>query len=167
MQVPDRRKSGMAIQRWYPYTYGRWPGAAERLWRGVQATEPEGAQPQRWAIPVDVVEEEASVVVRASVPGIDPADIEVTIDGDVLTIKGETKSEGEAREGGYARRERRSGSFARTLRLSDALDREGVQPRYENGVLTVTIPRLEAAKPRRLTIAVGGGEAGSEASKAA
>ena len=157
----------MAIQRGYPYTYSRWPGAAERLWRGVHAAEPGGSQPQRWAIPIDVVEEEASVVVRASVPGIDPAEIEVTIDGDVLTIKGETKSEGEARDGGYVRRERRSGAFARTLRLSESLDREGVQPRYENGVLIVTIPRLEVAKPRRLTVAVGGDEAGEEASKAA
>lgn len=160
----------MAIQRWYPYTYGRWPEAMERLRRGFHAPESERSEHgehERWAIPIDVVEEEGSVVVRASVPGIAPEDIEVTIDGEVLTIKGETKSESEAREGGYVRRERRSGSFARTLRLSETLDREGVQPRYENGVLTVTIPRLEAAKPRRLAVAVGGDEAASEASKAA
>jgi HSP20 family protein len=155
----------MAIQPWYPFTHDLWPEAMERLWRGFLAPASEQDERERWSIPIDVVEEEGGVVVRASVPGIAPDDIEVTVDGDVLTIKGETKSESEAREGGYVRRERRSGSFARTIRLPETLDRERVQPRYENGVLTLTIPRVEAAKPKRLTIPVGG--AGSEANKAA
>jgi len=152
----------MVIQRWFPYTYGRWPEPADPPRSGHVAADGGREGAEGWFIPIDIVREGGGVVVRASIPGVSPEDIEVTVEGDVLTIKGQTKVESDALEGGYLRRERRTGAFSRSLRLSDKLDREHVQPKYENGVLTITIPTLESAQPRRLAVAVAGPEAGSD-----
>ena len=91
-------------------------------------------------------------------PSIKPEDIEVTIESDVLTIKGETdtaeiiKGEDEKDEA-YRLRERRTGHFYRTLRLPDTLDTDNAATSYENGVLTITLPKSEAKKAKRLTVA--------------
>ena len=70
----------------------------------------------------------------------------------LLTIKGETAEEHEETKDNYVRRERRSGKFHRALRLSDTLDAEKAEPKYENGVLTITLPKLEAKKVKRLDV---------------
>ena len=105
-----------------------------------------------WSAPLDVVREDDSIVVRASLPGLSPDDIEVTIEDGVLTIKGDTTSDSE--EGGedYLLRERRTGRFHRSLRLPDYVDADNARPAYENGVVTITFPKLEAKKAKRLEI---------------
>ena len=104
------------------------------------------------ASPLDVVQEEDSIVVRASLPGIDPKDIDVTIEDGVLAIKGETSSETEESTEVYLLRERRAGRFDRRLKLPDYVDADSAEPAYENGVVTITFPRLEAKKAKRLEI---------------
>jgi HSP20 family protein len=129
--------------------------AANRLWRNLYPEHGSDGL-ESWAIPMDVVHEGDNVVVRASLPGVSPEDIDVTIEEGVLTIKAHTKEEHESHEGGYLMRERRSGSFYRALRLPESVDSEKAEPHYENGVLTISFPKLEEKKARRLPITVGG-----------
>ena len=99
-----------------------------------------------------MVQKEDGIVVRASLPGIDPKDIDVTIEDGVLAIKGETSSETEESTDVYLLRERRAGRFDRRLKLPDYVDAESAEPAYENGVVTITFPKLEAKKAKRLEI---------------
>ena len=115
----------------------------------------DGAERRDWSIPLDIVRDGDNVTVKASLPGVKPEDIDVTIEDGVLTIKADTNVEEEREDGGYVVRERRAGSFHRSLRLSDHVDTDKVEPRYENGVLTITLPVAESKKAKHLTVAVG------------
>jgi HSP20 family protein len=128
--------------------------ALNRGWRPfVLATG--GAESEGWAIPLDVVEEDGAILVRASVPGLKPEDIDVSIEDNLLTIKAETKVEGERQEGGFLMRELRSGTFHRSLRLPDSVDADNARTDYENGVLTVTLPKAESKKAKHLLVTAG------------
>ncbi len=143
----------MVIRRWYPFNeLRRMQENMDQLWQDFVPPNPSGAGMEEWAIPLDVVQEEKQVVVRASVPGVNPADLNVTIENDVLTIRGQTSGESERQEGNYLMRERHTGSFHRSLRLLDTLDVDRADSRYENGVLTIALPRLEARQSRQLQI---------------
>ncbi len=145
----------MVLQRWDPmYELRRMHEIMNRRWRGFPFVY-DGAERKDWAIPLDVVEENDSVTVYATLPGVNPDDIDVTVEDDVLTIKAHTKVENERKDGGYMVRERRTGSFHRSLRLPDAVDAGKAEPRYENGVLTVTLPKVEAKKAKHLKVASG------------
>ena len=139
----------MVLQRWSPFgDLRRMEDRMHRMWRGYGfgfSGEREG-----WGIPLDVVEKDDRIVVRASLPGVDPEEVHVTVDDGILTIKARTETEEERRDGGYLMRERRSGSFHRALRLPDTVDSEKAKPVYENGVLTITLPKVEARKAREL-----------------
>lgn len=105
-----------------------------------------------WAVPLDVVQDGDNVVVKATLSGINPDDIDVTIEDGILTIVGETKEEHEEKRENYLLRERRTGKFRRTLRLPDTVDADKTETTYENGVLTVTFPKVEAKKAKKLEI---------------
>lgn len=120
----------------------------DRFWRGYGV----GERIEGWALPLDVVEEDDNIVVRASLPGIKPEDIEITVENGVLTVEGETETEKESHSDNYLVRERRSGKFHRSLRLSDTLDTDKAETAYENGVVTITLPRVESKKAKRLEI---------------
>ncbi|MCH7907703.1 MAG: Hsp20/alpha crystallin family protein [Chloroflexi bacterium] len=107
-----------------------------------------------WGIPLDVVEQDGDLVVSASVPGIEPADIKVNIEDGVLTIRAQMKEETAHAESEYLRRERRTGSFFRAVQLPDTVEQEKVTSEYANGVLTVTLPKSEASKPRDIEVKV-------------
>ena len=147
----------MYLQRWDPFREYR------RFWRNYspRSRYEDGGD---WAIPLDIVRDGDEVQVRASVPGVKPDDISVTIEDGVLTITGTTASESGHEEGSYLRRERRSGSFRRTLRQPDSVDAEQARSTYENGVGTVALPKAEDRKARKLTLEVkNGGKALNEA----
>jgi HSP20 family protein len=108
-----------------------------------------------WTVPLDVVEEDDRIVIKATVPGIKPDDIDVTVEGDTLTIRGETKEEHEEKKDNYLMRERKMGKFYRTLRIPDVINAENAETKYENGVLTVAFPKVEAKKARRLEVKTG------------
>ena len=101
---------------------------------------------------MDVKESAEAVVVKAEVPGIDAQDINISVTGDVLTIKGEKKSEREEKEANYHLVERNYGSFSRSLKLPAAVDLDKIEAKYDKGVLTVTCPKKEAVKPKAIEI---------------
>ena len=93
-------------------------------------------------------------MVKGTLPGVSPSDIDITIEDGILTIEGRTASEGEQEEGGYLLRERRTGSFRRSVRLPETVDVEHAASSYEHGVVTVRLPKAESSKAKRLTLHV-------------
>ena len=110
--------------------------------------------PSAWTPAVDVKEEDERFVISADVPGVDPVDIEVTMEKGVLTITGERKLEAEQRrESGYRRVERHYGTFYRRFTLPDTADPEKISAQGKNGVLEVTIPKKATVQPKRIQVA--------------
>jgi HSP20 family protein len=156
-----REVKDMVLRRWEPFRELRqMQENMDRMWRSFSPGGGEGGDVENWAIPLDVVQQGDNIIVRASVPGVNPEDIDVSIENDVLTIKGQTREEREHQEGNYLMRERRAGSFYRALRLPDTLDSDQAQCHYEDGVLSITFPRLESKRARRLQISSGQGSQG-------
>tara|TARA_B100000315_G_scaffold30301_1_gene25732 strand:+ start:275 stop:703 length:429 start_codon:yes stop_codon:yes gene_type:complete len=142
----------MVLIRRHPFNQvRRIERGTDRFWRGLGV----GEAVEGWALPLDVTHEGDNVVVQASLPGVKPEDIDVTVEDGVLSIKAETGAESEESNGGYLLRERRTGKFLRSLRLPDSVDADQAEPKYENGVLTVTFPKIEAKKAKRLEIKTG------------
>ena len=114
--------------------------------------EPRAARP--WSPPVDIFETENELVLKADVPDIRVEEIDVRVENETLTIKGERKFEDSTTEKGYHRIERSYGKFVRSFAVPATIDTEGVTADYRNGVLTVTLPKKEAAKPRQVKVEV-------------
>ena len=108
-----------------------------------------------WVPPVDIEETKDKLYVRAEIPGMRPEDLDVQFENGVLTIRGERRFENDTNERNFHRIERSYGSFARSFTLPATIDSEQVSARYENGVLELTMPKREEAKPRRITIGPG------------
>ena len=105
-----------------------------------------------WAPAVDIKEDDKAFTLLADIPGVDPDEIEVTMDKGVLTIKGERKSEKTTEEENYKRVERQYGVFYRRFTLPDSADAEAIEAKSEHGVLRVTIPKQEVAQSRRISV---------------
>ena len=150
----------MVLRHWDPFHDMRRRNVGlDRSWNGLPTWDGP-REPKTWAIPVDVVREGDEIVVHASLPGVDPNDIEVSVEDNLLTIKGSTQESRETpgrKEDDYLVKERRTGSFRRTLRLPKTADADKARPHYDNGVLTVSFPRLESKKVKRLKVSTGGG----------
>jgi HSP20 family protein len=114
-------------------------------------------EPSGWNLPLDVLEKEDAYMVRASTPGIDPADLDITFNDNTLTIRGESSHEGEQREERYVLRERHFGGFTRTIRFPVAVDGENIAAESTNGELRLTLPKAEEVRPHRIEIARGDG----------
>lgn len=108
----------------------------------------------QWSVSLDVAENEDGYIVKASLPGIKADDVELTLEDNVLTVKGETKSDETIDEAQYHVRERRYGSFSRSIRFPVLVKSEGVQANFEDGVLTLNVPKAEEVKPKRIEIKV-------------
>lgn len=104
------------------------------------------------AMPVDVLETPDSIVVKAQVPGSSKEQIEIHYEKDILTLKAEIPAEVIPENGKFLLKERGNGSISRTFRLPFAVDAEKAQAEYHDGVLSLTLPKLESAKPRQITI---------------
>lgn len=145
----------MLLQRWDPlFDFRRRHYIADRTRHGFPQTV-DAAEPKRWSIALDAVEEDEKLVVRASLPGVDSDEIKVTIEDGVLTIDGETKVDDEAKVGNYLIRERRAGSFHRSVRLPDSVDVDQAETNYDEGVLTVAFPKAESKRAKQLTVTSG------------
>ena len=106
------------------------------------------------SIPLDVIEDEGTITIKAAVPGINPDELEVSIENNVLTIKGEHKSEEFSENAKVFRRENTYGTISRSIRLSPQLNQESVNASFKNGFVTITIPKVEEEKPKSLRIPV-------------
>ena len=154
----------MLLQRWDPlFDFRRRHYTTNRVNRGFpQGINGEGAN--RWSIALDAVEEDDKLVVRASLPGVAPEEIKVTIEDGVLTIDGETKVDEEGKVGNYLIRERRTGSFHRAVRLPDTVDVDQAETNYDEGILTVAFPKAESKRAKQLTVTSGKAITSGEAS---
>ena len=127
----------------------RFNGHRNRGFRGFGSF---GDEAVRWQLPLDVLERDDGVVVTASVPGIKPEDIEVTLEDNVLTIHGKTGFAEDIKDERFLIRERRAGAFQRSIRLPESVNADDAITHYEHGVLSVTLPKAEVNKARRLDI---------------
>ena len=101
---------------------------------------------------IDLYQTDDDVVVKAALPGIKAEDVQITVENDVLQLRGEFKSENAQKEATYHIREQRYGSFERSVALPVAVQTEKAQANFENGILTVTLPKAEAVKPKTISI---------------
>jgi HSP20 family protein len=109
-----------------------------------------------WAPAVDIFENEHELVVKADLPDVDPKNLDIRVENNLLTIRGERKFEKKSNEGNYLRVERAYGSFARSFSLANTVNSEAIKADYQNGVLTLSIPKREEAKPKQIKVNVGG-----------
>ena len=107
---------------------------------------------REWVPPFDLSETEKEVIVKAELPGMDVKDIDIALTDGLLTIKGERQLEKEDKKENYHRIERQFGSFSRSLNLGTKVRSEGIEAAYKDGILTVTLPKVEASKPRRIEV---------------
>jgi HSP20 family protein len=101
---------------------------------------------------VDMYQTDEAVVVRSAIPGVDPADIDISIHGDMLTIKGETKVEEEIKEENYLYRERYYGAFSRSLTIPVSIEADNADAEFKDGILTLTLPKAEELKPKAIKV---------------
>jgi HSP20 family protein len=153
----------MVMQRWDPFRDLRQMDEnMNRLWRGL------GAAPVKiedWNIALDVIQRPDEIVVKASAPGVPPEAIELAIEDNILTIRAERKQEYDDDKSVYLIQERPAGSFYRALHLPETVDSNKIQSSYENGVLTVILPKAEEKKKKQLKIQVSGGTKAIETKK--
>jgi len=105
-----------------------------------------------WAPLCDIYEEGDNIVVKAEVPGVDKSDIHLQVENNVLTLRGERKRDREVKSENLFRTERFYGSFTRSFTLPVTVDTEKIRAEYRDGVLLVTLPKVEEAKPRRINV---------------
>lgn len=106
-----------------------------------------------WQVPaVDLYQTDNEVVVKASLPGMKSEDVQISITGDMLSLKGEFKQEEEKKEKAYHLREQRYGAFERSFALPTAIISDKAKAEFENGILTITLPKAEEVKPRVITV---------------
>ena len=108
-----------------------------------------------WTLPLDVVENEDGYLVKASVPGMKPEDLEITYSNNSLTIKGEIKEDQDLKEKLFHLRERRFGSFTRSVTLPNTIKADSISAEYKDGVVTLHLPKADEVKPKRITVKTG------------
>jgi len=131
------------------------PLASIRLFEDAftrMVNEPRATRP--WSPAVDIYETENELVLKADVPDVDPKEIDVHVENQTLTISGERKFEQENTSKGFHRIERSYGTFVRSFAVPNSFDTDKIGAGFKNGVLTVTLPKKEAAKPRQVKIEV-------------
>ncbi|MBC7242276.1 MAG: Hsp20/alpha crystallin family protein [Anaerolineae bacterium] len=143
----------MSLMRWQPFEeLMSLREAMDRLFEESIVWPRSLLAPAAQTFAVDIYETKDDVVVKASLPGVKPEDIEVSVVGDTLTIKGEVKEEKDIKEENYIRKERRYGSFCRSFTLPVSVDADKATAEFENGVLTLTLPKAEEVKPKTIAI---------------
>src|ERR1700686_5049391 len=107
-----------------------------------------------WAPAVDIYETEHELVVKADLPDVDSKDLDIRVENNILTIRGERKFEKNVNQDNYLRVERAYGAFSRSFSLANTVNSEAIKAEYKNGVLTLTIPKREEAKPKQIKVNV-------------
>lgn len=145
-----------AINRWEPFR-----GATtlqeqvNRLFNDVFDRGQNASSLSTWAPAVDIYEGEHELVVKADLPDIDPKELDIRVENNVLTLRGERKFEKNVNEDNYLRVERTYGAFSRSFSLANTVNPEAIKADYQNGVLTLSIPKREEAKRKQIKVNVG------------
>ena len=144
----------MAIAKYDPFEFSEFPTGLRLFQDAVNRlfSEPVAARP--WAPPVDILETETELILKADLPDVDLKDVNIEMEHGTLTLRGERKFEKEDQSKGYHRIERSYGQFVRCFGIPDTVDTEKVKADYKNGVLTVTLPKKEIAKPKTIRVEV-------------
>jgi HSP20 family protein len=145
----------MAVERWDPLRDAvSLSDAFNSLLREsfVRPSAMTGSGASAFPLPLDVCENENEFVVKASLPGVKPENVQITVHGDTVTLRGETQSETEKKGETWHLRERRSGSFQRSFTLATPINSEKADAKFEHGVLTLTLPKAEQAKPKQIKV---------------
>jgi HSP20 family protein len=150
-----------SITRWDPFReLTQLQERMDRLFRdnvGYSGGREEALEQGSFIPPVDVYEDEHNITLKLEVPGIDQKDLDIRIENNTLTVRGERKLEKEEKQENFHRVERRYGSFVRTFQLPNTIDAEKVNANYENGVLKITLAKKAEAKPKQIQVNVTGG----------
>ena len=153
-----------ALTRWEPMT--RWNPfkdlediehrLSSYLGRPTVRTEvgKEAMTVAEWSPLVDITEDDKEYLIKADLPEVDPKDLDIRVENNLLTIRGERKFEKKVNEENYLRVERSFGSFARSFTLANTVNPDAIKAEYQNGVLTLTIPKREEAKPKQIKVNV-------------
>ncbi|HKC13129.1 MAG TPA: Hsp20/alpha crystallin family protein [Vicinamibacteria bacterium] len=150
----------MPIVRWEPFRdlvslQERMNRLFDDSFRGINRTGSEedwvgGA----WAPSVDIYEQNGNIVLKAELPGVDPKDVDVRVENNILTLRGERKLENEVKRENYHRLERAYGTFTRSFTLPNVVDTEKIKAEYKDGLLRMTLPKKDEAKPKQISINV-------------
>lgn len=141
------------IRRWDPYREMMMlRNSTNRVVDRELALSPGTWKSFNWSVALDVVENEDEYLVKASLPGINPDDLEITFEDNLLTLKGEVKEENEVDETRYHLRERRYGSFTRTIKMPSGIQSDKIEANYDKGVLELHLPKVEEVKPKKIAI---------------
>jgi HSP20 family protein len=150
----------MPIVRFEPFRdlvslQGRMNRLFDESFRGLEGHSQEDWAQGAFTPAVDIYEHEGTIVLKAELPGVDAKDVDIRVENNVLTLRGERKFESEVKKEAYQRVERAYGSFSRSFTLPNAVDTEKIKADYTDGVLRLSLPRKEEAKPKQITISVG------------
>jgi HSP20 family protein len=150
------------LDRWEPFR-GSYDSQLNRLFSDFFGRTSQDQNLTPWAPAVDIFEGEHELVVKADLPDIKPEELDIRVENNILTIRGERKFEKKAEEKNYLRVERSYGSFARSFSMANTINTEAIKADYKDGVLTLSIPKREEAKPKQIKVNVGGQTAAAAA----
>lgn len=145
--MPVVKYSPFADTEEFPAGLRLFQDTVNRLFSDQTTTRP-------WAPSVDIFETDNELVLKADIPGVDQKDIDIRLENGTLSLKGERKFEREEKNKGFHRLERSYGSFVRYFTVPETVDSENVKADFQNGVLTVTLPKKEIAKPKAIKVQV-------------
>ena len=151
----------MAIVRWEPFRdllslQDRMNRLFDESYRSTQrgTSDDEWALGGSWAPAVDIYEQGTNIVLKAELPGVDPKDVDIRLENNVLSLRGQRKLENEVKRESYHRVERSYGAFSRSFTLPTVVDQGSIKAEFKDGLLRLTLPKREEAKPKQIQISV-------------
>jgi HSP20 family protein len=149
----------MSITRWDAFrNMATLHDQVNRLFEGsLQGNRSDNSSLTTWAPAVDIYENENALVIKADIPDLDEKDLDIRVENNMLTVKGERKFEQKVKEENYLRIERTYGAFSRSFSLPTTVNTEAIKAEYKNGVLTVELPKRAESKPKQVKVNVTNG----------
>ena len=155
------------LDRWEPFRGNSPDTQLNRMFNDFFGRTLQDQNLTTWAPAVDIYEGEHELVVKADLPDVKPEDLDIRVENNILTIRGERKFEKKEDEKNYLRVERAYGSFARSFTLANTVNTEAIKADYRDGVLTLSVPKREEAKPKQIKVNVGGATVSGQTAAAA
>jgi len=146
------------ITRWTPFHLSTLQNEVNRLFERSVPTRGDNSALTAWTPSVDVYETENELVIKADLPDLNEKDLDIRVENNTLTIRGERKFEQTVKEDNYLRIERNYGSFSRSFGLPNTVNTEAIKAEYKNGVLTVELPKSAESKPKQIKVNVTNGK---------